>query len=184
MKILDELRLALAAAKEEGKGEKSDVSRIAVTMSKQQIEFKVGDTRLLSRLIDGKFPNYEQIVPKEHGTRIRFPVGDLLPAVKRMHYFAKEVNNTLTFHVEPSGQVRIATPQTPVGKDEASLTGEVDGNGSKIALSSSYLLDFLNHVDSTDIEMRMTDAQKPAVFAVPGDVQYMHLIMPLRMTEE
>lgn len=181
-KILDEVRSVLATTKGEEKNEGN--SRIAVAMSKQQIEIRMGQTRLISRLIEGKFPNYEQIVPKDHGTRIRFVVGDLAPAIKRMHYFAKEVNNTLTFHVQSSGQVRIATPQTSIGKDEAEFTAEVDGADTKIALSSTYLLDFLNHIDSSDVEMRMTDAQKPAVFVVPGDVQYMHLIMPLRMTEE
>ncbi len=185
VKILDEVRAALGSAKGERKGKEGAAapSRVAIALSKQQVEIRVGETRLISRLIDGKFPNYEQIVPKEHKSRIRFSVGELLPAVKRMHYFAKEMNNNLTCKFG-SGEARITTPQTQSGKDEATIAVEVDGGDNTIALSSSYLLDFLNHIDATDVEMRMQDPQKPAVFSVPGDVQFFHLIMPLRMQEE
>ncbi len=181
VKILDEVRSALAASKGE-KGAEAP-ARVAITLSKQQVEIRVGNTRLISRLIDGKFPNYEQIVPKEHKTRIRFAVNELSPAVKRMHYFAKEVNNNLTFRFG-GGEVKIATPQTPSGRDEATIPLEIDGTDNAIALSSSYLLDFLNHIDATDVEMKMLDTQRPAVFSVPGDVSFFHLIMPLRMQEE
>jgi DNA polymerase III subunit beta len=178
-KILDEVRSALAGSK----GEKDAPTRVEIALSKQQVEMCVGETRLISRLIEGRFPNYEQIVPKEHTTRLRFPLAELSPAVKRLHYFAKEMNNTLAFHVT-QGQARIVTPQTQAGRDEATVAAETDGADAKIALSSSYLLDFLNHVDTEDVEMRMTDAQHPAIFSAPGDVQAMHLIMPLRMQEE
>ena len=169
----------------ENKKEKVEVKDdvVQVTLSKQQIELQYGPTRLLSRLIDGKFPNYEQILPKETVTTVQFSVAELTTAVKRMHYFAKEMNNNLTFHCA-KGQTRVVTPQTPMGKDEAFLGTEVSGKDNKIALSSSYLLDFLGHIEGDDIEMQMTDSTHPALFLFPKDKQYLHLIMPLRIQEE
>jgi DNA polymerase-3 subunit beta len=190
VKILDELKVMLGGKREKSKdgdeGKKAKVKtdgEVTVILSKQQIELQYGSTRLLSRLIDGKFPNYEQILPKEATTTVRFSSAELATAVKRLHYFAKEVNNNLTFHCG-KGQTRVVTPQTQAGKDEAVLTTEVATGESKIALSSSYLLDFLGHVDEDFIEMKVVDPTKPALFALPSEKDYLHLIMPLRMQEE
>ncbi len=187
VKVLDELKVILAGMKGDGKKakkeEKEKSAEISITLGRQQIEVTVGATKLLSRLIDGKFPNYKQIIPKEAGTTIQLSLVDFLPAVKRMHYFAKEVNNNLTLHFK-EGESRIFTPQTQAGRDEAMLAAEMKGKENKIALSSSYLLDFLNHIDAETIEMSMADSQHPAVFTLPGNDKYLHLIMPLRMQEE
>ncbi|MSR87461.1 DNA polymerase III subunit beta [Candidatus Peribacteria bacterium] len=198
-KILEELKVMLGGKKSERGSSTHDKAKkdedpqgdpssrndetVQVTLSKQQIELQYGHTRLLSRLIDGKFPAYQQILPKETATSIHFSVSELTTAVKRMHYFAKEMNNNLTFHVS-KGQTRVTTPQTPIGKDEAFLNTEMTGKDNKIALSSSYLLDFLGHLDADSIEMQMTDSTHPALFVLPNEKNYLHLVMPLRMQEE
>lgn len=190
VKILEELKVMLGARKTEkkekeggGKERGGDKEQVHVVLSKQQIEVQYGPTRLLSRLIDGKFPNYEQILPKETATTVHFTTSELSIAVKRTHYFAKEMNSNLTFHCA-KGQTRVATPQTQAGKDEAFLAVEIVGKENKIALSSSYLLDFLGHIDEPKIEMKITDSTHPALFTLPKNTQYLHLIMPLRMQEE
>lgn len=186
-KILEELKIILGSKKgdrlETNSEEKKSSKTVEVTLSKQQIEAQIDSTRLLSRLIDGKFPDYQQIIPKESTTTAVFSTKELLTAVRRMHYFAKEINNNLTCTVTTKG-VHIATPQTQVGRDEATLMAGVQGQDTKIALSSSYLLDFLSHIDSESIEMHVTDSLHPAVFRVPGETHFLHLIMPLRLQEE
>lgn len=198
-KILEELKVMLAGRKPEkekkskdedpstdsgqGKKEKVEDEAVQVILSKQQIELTYGHTRLLSRLIDGKFPNYEQILPKETTTTVQFSVSELTTAVKRMHYFAKEMNNNLTFHCGKN-ETRIATPQTQAGRDETTLIAEAVGKDAKIALSSSYLLDFLGHLDDDTVIMQMTDSTHPALFTIPAEKNYLHLVMPLRIQEE
>jgi DNA polymerase-3 subunit beta len=194
VKVLDELKMILGSKKgaskadevegeeEKDKKEKKEVV-VEVILSTQQIELHVGSTKLLSRLIEGKFPNYQQILPKTHKSRVMLPIKELTTVSKRMHYFVKEMNNTLAFHVS-SGQVQIATPATQLGKDEATLVVEVEGEGGKIALSSSYLLDFLAHIDGEHVEFSLVDSLHPAVFHLPTHPQFLHLIMPLRMQEE
>jgi DNA polymerase III sliding clamp (beta) subunit (PCNA family) len=100
-----------------------------------------------------------------------------------MHYFAKETNNNLAFTFSKDG-VHVKTPQTQAGRDEASFSAQVKGEANKIALSSSYLLDFLSHADSPDVELTLTDSMHPAVFRLPGNTLFLHLIMPLRLQEE
>lgn len=196
-KVLEELRSILGSRKPERQEENKDVDTekkkeksepalmpVEVALSNQQIELHIGATRLLSRLIDGRFPDYKQIIPKEEKTLIHLSVRELLPIVKRMHYFAKEINNNLTFDFS-KGTVHVKTPQTQAGRDEASFSAEAKGDPNKIALSSSYLLDFLSHADGqNEVELSLTDSMHPAVFRFPSNPLFLHLIMPLRLQEE
>lgn len=108
---------------------------------------------------------------------------ELLIITKRMHYFAKEMNNNLTFRFSKK-KAHITTPQTQLGQDEATIDVEINGKDNKIALSSSYLLDFLGHIDEEEVEFSLTDSMHPAVFRLSSTPAFLHLIMPLRTQEE
>lgn len=180
VKVLEELRGILGGKRTDGGRQTPDV---LVCIGAQQVEFHVGPTRLFSRLIEGRFPNYEQIIPQEHVTSVCIPTRELSITVRRMHYFAKEMNNSLALYVSSSG-VRLVSPQTQIGKEESTISAETKGKENKIALSSSYLLDFLGHIDDDDTNMAIVDSVHPAVFRLPGQPGFLHLIMPLRMSEE
>ncbi|MCK5020829.1 MAG: DNA polymerase III subunit beta, partial [Candidatus Peribacteraceae bacterium] len=190
-KVLEELRSVLSSKKSDNKektlkddeNKEDETKKVEVSLSAQQIELKVGRTTLLSRLIDGKFPDYNQIIPKDTVTTAAIPTKEFVTAVKRMHYFAKEANNNLTFNFSDKN-VHMNTPQTQAGQDEATLEIAINGKENKIALSSSYLLDFLGHIDAPEVEMRLIDSMHPAIFQVPGDEKFLHLIMPLRIQED
>lgn len=190
-KVLEELKSILGSYKGEKKqkGEediapKTDAVKVDIALSAQQIEITIGKTRLLSRLIDGKFPDYKQIIPNETKTKAAIKTRDIATIAKRMHYFAKETNNNLTFSVRKSDNtMHITTPHTQSGRDEATLDIELTGDDNKIALSSSYLLDFLGHTDDDVVEMHLSDSIHPAVFHVPSNKNLLHLIMPLRIQE-
>lgn len=185
VKVLEEVKSAISGQKTKkpsGDDKIDEVPQVQVTLSAQQVELQVGSTRFLSRLIEGKFPDYRQIIPKETSVRSVIATHELTAAVRRMHYFAKEVNNNLTF-VLGTGDVQIKTPQTPLGKDEASVTAETSDGEAKIALSSSYLLDFLSHIDDANVELQVVDSMHPAVFKLPNAAAFLHLIMPLRMQD-
>ena len=191
-KVLEELKSILGAQKPEKAEKNSDddvapktsLPKVNIALSSQQIEITVGHTKLLSRLIDGKFPDYKQIIPSETKTKVAIKTKGLATVIKRMHYFAKETNNNLTFTIKKSDNtVYITTPHTQAGRDEATIDVELTGEDNKIALSSSYLLDFLAHVDNDVTEMHLTDSMHPAVFHEPSNENLLHLIMPLRIQE-
>lgn len=180
VKVLEELRGVLSGKRADGGRHPPDV---LVCIGAQQVEFHVGSTRLFSRLIEGRFPNYEQIIPQEHTTSACIPTRDLNITVRRMHYFTKEMNNSLAIYISAGG-VRLVSPQTQIGKEESTISAETKGKENKIALSSSYLLDFLGHTDDNDTNMAIVDSVHPAVFRLPKQPGFLHLIMPLRMSEE
>ena len=182
VKILDELKAILVGMKDKKTSdeEKKEESRVEVTLSAQQIGVQIGSTQLLSRLIEGKFPDYKQIVPKDEIVAIPLPLDEFHTTIKRMHYFSREVNNTLTFHYQ-RGNVNMITPETQAGRDEADLPVDGKGGEAKIALSSAYLLDFLGHVHGGGVTMHIADSMRPAVFTLDEEPTLLHLIMPLRL---
>src|SRR3989344_2151645 len=165
------------------KDEKKEGNPITITLSSQQIEIVIGRTTILSRLIDGTCPNYQQILPSGHKTKVSLPLEELLTIVRRMHYFAKESNNNLTISVS-NKDVLLQTQMTQIGQDESRITAGIQGEKNKIALSSSYLLDFLSHISADEVEMQLMDKMHPALFRVPNLPNFLHLIMPLRLSDE
>ena len=182
-RVLIEIMSVLGGKKEEGEEGGGKNEKVTITLSSQQIEVVVHQTTFLSRLIDGSFPKYEQILPTSSHTTLTLPLAEFLTNVKRMHYFAKESNNNLTFTITPK-EVLIQTQPTQIGRDESTMAGEVKGEKNKIALSSAYLLDFLSHVSGESVQMKIEDKMHPAVFELPNLPNFLHLIMPLRLTEE
>lgn len=156
---------------------------ITITLNSQQIEVVVGRTTILSRLIEGTFPNYQQILPLGQKTKVILPHAEFLTDVKRMHYFAKESNNNLTITVSGK-EVLLQTNATQIGQDESRIIASARGDENKIALSSSYLLDFLSHVSGDEVEMQLTDKMHPALFQIPNLPNFLHLVMPLRLADE
>ena len=186
-RFLEELKGVISAhsgedEKDEKKKEKKGAS-LEMFLGSQQVEAHVGSTRIVSRLIDGKFPDYVQVLPKEKHTTVTVGTKELLSAVKRMHYFAKEQSNNITFSFGKNG-IDLTTKQTQLGKDESTIPAKVDGNATKIAISSTYLIDFLSRIDTSDVLVELSDKVHPAVFRLPGSEEFLHLIMPLRLSEE
>lgn len=189
-KFLEELKTVIALHRARDSEKKDDSSpkkaadeMVDIHLGSQQIEVHLSHTKLVSRLIDGKFPDYAQVVPKEKSTTATVNIKDLLSAVKRMHYFAKEQSNNITFSFTKTG-VHLTTKQTQIGRDESTINCDIDGKENKIAVSSTYLIDFLSRIDSETVMIELSDKMHPAVFKIPGKKEYLHLIMPLRMTEE
>jgi DNA polymerase-3 subunit beta len=183
-RFLEELKGIISNKQDDGdksKEKKDDV--LEINLSAQQIEAQYHHTKLTSRLIDGKFPDYIQVLPKEKATTVTLSTRELLTSAKRMHYFAKEVNNNITFTIEKSA-VHLTTKQTQLGKDESTIDAQVEGKENKIAISSNYMIDFLSRISDDQLHIEVSDKMHPAVFKLPEDKNYLHLIMPLRMTEE
>ncbi len=172
-----------SGGKNEKKAKERELEALEMNMSAQQIEVQYGHTKLTSRLIDGKFPDYIQVLPKEKHTTVTIPTRELLAAAKRMHYFAKEVNNNITFTIN-KGSLLLTTKQTQLGKDESTIEAQVDGTENKIAISSNYMIDFLSRINAEQLAIEVSDKMHPAVFKLPDNADFLHLIMPLRMAED
>ena len=127
---------------------------VQVNISKNQILFSVNGVELISRLIEGKFPDYEKIIPKATRTKIEVDVTHLVMATKRVSLFAKENNNSIKLTVTNNGKLQISTDETRVGEEKAEIDIKIQGENNKVAINSQYLLDVLGRLkESVNIEM-------------------------------
>jgi len=160
---------------------KSEEKEVKVNISKNQILFKVDGIELISRLIEGKFPDYEKIIPKDKKTKFEVSVEDLSLVLKRVSLFARENNNSVKLNVTNDGKLTIASEETKVGEEKAEVSIKIEGDNNQISLNSQYLLDVLTYVDDDKIVFTMNDKTSPAgIRPIEGD-DYVYIIMPLKV---
>ncbi|MBN1258492.1 DNA polymerase III subunit beta [Candidatus Peregrinibacteria bacterium] len=153
---------------------------VDVVISKNQVLFTVGAVKLISRLIEGQFPNYGQIIPKTNKSQIIFNIQDLILALKRINIFAKENNNKVIFRIK-SDATTLTTDTTQYGEGEVVLTPKTKGEPNEIALNSQYLLDALSNIGGEEIQFEVGDKTTPVVIRPKGKSDYIHIIMPLKI---
>lgn len=171
-KTIFELNYILDAFKDE------DV--VDVVVSKNQVLFSAGAVELISRLIEGQFPNYEQIIPKTSKTQIPFEAQALILALKRINIFAKENNNKVILRVK-GNEVVLTTDTTQYGEGEIVLPAKAKGETNEIALNSQYLLDVLSNIGTAEVTMEIGEKIAPIVVRPKDKKDYTHIIMPLKI---
>lgn len=154
--------------------------RVEVSMSKNQVMFSVGKLQVVSRLIDGQFPNYKQVIPDSDGVVARMQVSDLSLVLKRIGLFSKENNNKVLLKVG-QGKVVVTTEVTQYGVGEEELEASIEGGEGQIALNSQFILDALANLGDKEVVFGLIDSAKPAVLKSSSNKDYVHIIMPLKI---
>lgn len=157
---------------------------ITVTPGGSQVLFHTENTELVSRLIDGKFPDVERIIPQQHATRTVLETSDLAKAVKLASYFASASQNVVKLTMEPGGELGpgrlvISANAAEVGDNTGELDGMVVGEGGQIALNVKYLAELLAAVKTAQIALESQTPSSPGVFKPVGQDGYIHIIMPM-----
>ncbi|MCD5383015.1 DNA polymerase III subunit beta [Candidatus Gracilibacteria bacterium] len=160
-------------------GEDFDVK---INFSEDQILFEIGDIKLSSRLIPGKFPDCTMLIPKEKKLTVVAQRQDFAQLVKRVNIFAKENNNNLKISFsEENQEIEIDTKDTNIGSDESSLEASIKGESMQIALNSEFLIAILGVIKSEDVLIEANGVYSPVVFKEPERERFLHIIMPLRV---
>ena len=160
-------------------GMKED-DEVTIVISKNQIMFSVGPVEMISRLIEGQFPNYEQIIPKSSKTQIEFEIGALSLMLKRINIFAKENNNKVILKVG-NGKVLVTTESTQYGEGEITLETKISGEDNEIALNSQFLLEALGSVGKDKVILEIGEKIAPVILRPKDAKGYTHIIMPLKI---
>ena len=160
---------------------KADSKEVKINVSKNQILFTVDGIELISRLIEGKFPDYEKIIPKENKTRVEVSVEDLSLILKRVSLFARENNNSVKLSVTNDGKMVISSEETKVGEEKAEVLVKITGENNKISLNSQYLLDVLTYIGDDKVVLEMNEKTSPAVIKPLKEEDYIYIIMPLKV---
>lgn len=153
---------------------------VEVIISKNQVLFSVGEVKLISRLIEGQFPNYEQIIPKDTKTEITFDINPLVLVLKRINIFAKENNNKIILKTA-NGNVEITTETTQYGEGEVKMKTKIEGEDGEIALNSQFILDVLGNIGGDEIKFKIGEKITPVIISPKEKSDYTHIIMPLKI---
>ncbi|HBB64842.1 MAG: polymerase III subunit beta, DNA polymerase III subunit beta protein [candidate division WS6 bacterium GW2011_GWC1_33_20] len=163
-------------------GEDDDIE-VYLIEDRNQILFRYSGVDLVSRLIDGQFPEYRQIIPTGYKTLCKISKSEFINSLKVTNTIAKSVlGNKLILDIDSSdNKITLSATQTDLGSNKSVFDAKVDGDSIKIAFSSRLLTDILNHIDSEDIVFECSETIKPGVFKITEDPDFVHLVMPMML---
>jgi DNA polymerase III subunit beta len=170
---------ALAELPRAFRGESGDVE-VLVSKARNQVFFRAGTSEVTSRLIDGQYPNYSQVIPNKSSTSIRIPTAELTQTVRAVSLFARDSANVIRIRAQ-SGSLVLSATTNEVGDSRAELDAEVDGAEIQIAFNARYVLDALGVVECDKVELKFDGPLSPGLIKVPGSEDYLYVIMPVRV---
>jgi DNA polymerase-3 subunit beta len=157
-----------------------DDGELQITHDDQQVLFQVGDIELVARLLEGKYPDYQKLIPESFATEARLKRADLVNVTKVSSLFARESAGSVTIEVdEAAQQISIRSVASQLGENNATAEAKVTGSGS-ITLNSRYLLDALNAFSGEEISFGFNGKLEPSLLSDPSAADYRHVIMPLK----
>jgi DNA polymerase III subunit beta len=158
-----------------------DPVEIVLAQARNQILFHLEGVDIVSRLIDGQFPNYQQVLPAGHTTRAIIDRDELLRAVRPAALIASSSANIVKLQVGGEGEAGVTVSATAeVGDYTGQVEAEVEGDGTLIAFNARYLNDVLSNVSAERFALELNGPLSPGVFRPVGDDAYVHVVMPVR----
>ncbi len=146
-----------------------------------QCFFKIGNTEVISRIVDGQFPNYKQVLPKEHMLEIEVETKKLFDSVKRAMIFTREPANKIIFNISNNKIViQASTPELGEAEEEISVKSNKNEKIS-IGINAQFLIEALKEVDSENIKCGITGQMSPVTITPLNDGNYISIIMPIQI---
>lgn len=162
------------------KGEQNE-NNVRLWVSENQIALRYDDFELTSRLIEGKYPDYAQIIPSSFKTTAVFPISVMANKIKAASLFTTLGVNAVSFDLNATeNSIAISSTSTQTGEHSSELEAEVKGEENSILLNHRYVLDGLQNLDSEEAEFKMNSSDAPCLFKAKGDEDYLYIVMPIR----
>lgn len=158
-----------------------DVSEVDILFDETQVRFRAGDSEITSRLIDGNFPDYRQLIPAASDTVVTIEKSDFVRTTKVASLFARESGGSVTLTASGDAQLlSIHSIASQLGENTSEATAKVSADG-QVTLNSRYLLDALGVIEGGTVDFRFSGKLSPCVLTATGkDSNYLHIIMPLK----
>jgi DNA polymerase-3 subunit beta len=169
-KVLNELQKFL----------KEDESDVDILIYENQITFKFDNLVITSRLIDGQYPSYEQIINRIFDKKVKVNTEILTKAVKRVSLLAVDKSSAIKIKAS-DGKLMINATTADVGEAEEEIEADYKGEDITIAFNSKYVADVLKVIGTADVEMQLRDTMSAGLVKAPGADNYIYIIMPVRI---
>jgi len=153
---------------------------VVIYTSKNQVLFEYKTLSLTSRLIEGSFPDYKKIIPKESKTSVKVNKDEFMLGVKKTNLFVREHNSGIKVDLG-SKKMLLQTEENQVGEGRVELPVDIQGEDNEIALNAQFLLDVLSQLKDNEIIFEVDGKLSPVTIKSEKGDGYLHIIMPLRV---
>ena len=163
------------------KGPDEAETNVRIWMSDTQIAVRYNQFEMNARLIDGNYPDYTQIIPKEFKTAANIDTDQLVKTIKAASLFTTTGVNAVALSLQPNeNTVNVSSTSTQTGEHDATIDADVAGDDNSMLLNHRYVLDGLTHVGTDAVQFQMNSPETPCVFRPKGDESYLYIVMPIR----
>ena len=154
---------------------------VRVWVSENQIAIRYDNFEMTSRLIDGKYPDYTQIIPKDFKTKSLFPLDVMTNKIKAASLFTTTGVNAVSFDLNVSqNTIGVSSSSTQAGEHSSEIEATLQGEENSILLNHRYVLDGLAHMESDEAEFMVNSAEAPCMFTPKNNKDYLYIVMPIR----
>lgn len=155
---------------------------IYISFTDKHILFTIDETRIISRLLEGEFINYLQIIPKEFKSNVKVSTKNLLDSIERASLLAKEgKNNLIKFSVKDD--IMNVSSNVEIGSVNEQVPIELEGDDLDIGFNSKYLLEALKIIDSEELYLEFTTGVSPCIIKPTDNDNYIYLLLPVRLSK-
>jgi DNA polymerase-3 subunit beta len=160
--------------------EESD-NQVKILITDNQMVVHYQQVEMVSRLVDGQYPDYVQIIPREFKSTVAVSTNEFAKEIKAAGLFTTMGVNAVTIKVNASaGSLNFSSASTQTGEYSSEISAEIKGEDNSILLSHRYLLDGLNNISSDSVLFKVINADSPCILASEGDPSYLYIVMPIR----
>ncbi|MCL2173831.1 DNA polymerase III subunit beta [Candidatus Saccharibacteria bacterium] len=157
-----------------------ETKEVIMSFSDDQVSFVIGDVTVTSRLIDGNFIDYRQLIPTKTDVVATLDRNEFIRITKISELFARESAGSITLKVDASSStLSMHSITSELGENNSIVEATIKGSGA-ITLNSKFLLDALNQIDGENVKLQFSGKLAPALLTADGDDTYKHIIMPVK----
>ena len=153
---------------------------VRIAFGEGQMAVVMGEVELVSRLIEGRYPDYEQIIPKNAKTQVIVDTSELIRAVKQASLFCSGGINDVHLSFDAEHGLTITATSQQLGESSSTLQASVTGDKNQIVFNYRYLLDGLQNMPTSEVVLETVNDAAPGVLRPVNDKSYLYLIMPIK----
>jgi len=154
--------------------------QVQAAVNETQISFTLNNTQIVSRLIDGEYPPYEQIIPSEFTTTVITNRQALINGLRAGGVFSQNNSSVKIEYNNDSQALVLHAESGELGKSVVDIPSQVEGEKGSLVVNFHYLLECLANLDSENVVMRITSDSSPSLLSPEGDNSYLYLVMPIK----
>lgn len=153
---------------------------LEVVISDNQVVFNFGNASVLSRLIEGNYPDYKGVIPAKFLSTAHINARDISSAVKLSGFLSASSNNSVKFKLESDNKIEISSEAGDIGNNNSKIDAKISGKELEVIYNYKYLMDGLNSISGDEAVLEINDENAPSILKANADNSFIYIIMPIR----